>query len=53
MYGNCGMYCDPEELSGEDRKALLKEKKAILEAKLATVQHLLESLDSEEKSDKE
>jgi len=48
MYGNCGMYCDPEDLSKEDRKALLEEQEKILQAKLATVKHMLENLDSSE-----
>jgi len=52
-YSNiCGGYCAPEdlELSKEDRKALLKEKEAILEAKLATIRHWIETADKE-KSD--
>lgn len=49
--GNC--YCGTdEELSAEDRKALLKEKEAILEAKLATVRHWMETAD-DNKSKKE
>lgn len=55
-YGNaCGGYCEPESLewSKEDRKALLKEKEAILEAKLATIRHWIESADKEKsESDK-
>jgi len=53
-YSNmCGGYCEPEEMgwSKDDRKALLKEKKAVLEAKLATINHWIESID-EEDSDK-
>lgn len=57
----CGGYCDcgDSELSKEDRKALLKEKEAILEAKLATIRHLIskaslrEENADKEKSDKE
>lgn len=47
--GNC--ECGDSELSSEDRKALLKEKEAILEAKLATVRHMLETSDKSD-SDK-
>lgn len=47
--GNC--YCGDEELSKEDRKALLKEKEAILEAKLATIRHWMENSDKSD-SDK-
>ena len=42
--GNCYWGTD-EELSAEDRKALLREKEAILEAKLATVRHWMETAD--------
>lgn len=56
-YSNmCGGYCEPEDFnwSKADRKALLEEKKSILEAKLATIKHWIESLDKEEsKTDKE
>ena len=50
---NCGNYCEPEsfEMSKSDRRALLKEKEAVLEAKLATIKYWIESLDKEE-SDK-
>lgn len=41
--GNCcGGYCYDEEMSEEDQEMLLKEKQAILEAKLATVKMMLE-----------
>ena len=46
MYGNCGSnYCEPEAWSENDQKALLQERAAILEAKLATVRHWIENLD--------
>ena len=50
-YGYCGGYCEPEAevLTKADKKALLEEKKVILEAKLATIKHLLETVDKEEK----
>lgn len=54
-YSNmCGAYCDPADFnwSKKDRKALLKEKEAILEAKLATVRHWIEDLDKEESESK-
>ena len=35
----------------KDRKALLKEKESILEAKLATIRHWIENLDEEESED--
>lgn len=41
--GNCG--CGDYEMSEEDRKAYLKEKEAILEAKLATVRHMIQTSD--------
>lgn len=46
---NCGGYCEPEnfELTKSDRKALLKEKEAVLEAKLATIRHWIETIDQE------
>lgn len=55
MYSNyCGGgYCEPEgSLSKKDKKALLKEQEAILEAKLATVRHWMESADKEESDSK-
>lgn len=48
--GNCYSGSD-EELSAEDRRALLKEKEAILEAKLATIRHWMETAD-DRKSEK-
>lgn len=50
MYYNngCGDYCEPRVISNKDRKALLQEQEAILEAKLATVRHWIESADEEE-----
>lgn len=51
MYSQmCGGYCEPEDFnwSKADRKALLKEKEAILEAKLATIRHWIETLDKED-----
>jgi len=47
----CRRYCEPESVvfSKIDRKALLEEEKAILGAKLATISHLIDSLDKEEK----
>jgi len=54
MYGTngcCGGYCEPEEMTAEDQEAYLKERESILEAKLATVRHLMESL-KKTKSDK-
>ncbi len=56
MYSNgCGAYCEPEGfmISKEDRKALLKEKESILEAKLATIRHWIETADEEPESEKE
>ncbi len=57
MYSNaCGAYCEPDSfmISQKDRKALLKEKEAILEAKLATIRHWIETADKEEsESEKE
>ena len=49
MYSNyCGVYCEPEEaLSKKDKKALLKEREAILEAKLATIRHMIETTDED------
>lgn len=45
MYGsNCCGYYSEEELSDEDQRALLDEKEKILEAKLATVRHMKDSL---------
>lgn len=44
--GNCG--CEDYDLSKEDKKALLKEKEAILEAKLATIRHWMETSDKED-----
>jgi hypothetical protein len=54
MYGNgcCGGYCEPEEMTQEDQEAFLQEREAILEAKLATVRHLRETLKKQPKSDK-
>lgn len=52
-YSNmCGGYCGPVDfdLTKEDGKALLKEKESILEAKLATIRHWIETADKE-KSD--
>lgn len=51
-YGNCGGYCEPVEYTKKDKQALLQEQEAILEAKLATVKHMIENLDSAEESDK-
>ena len=50
-YGNCGGCCGQkdEPLSNVDKKALLEEKKAILEAKLSTINHLIESVNTEKK----
>lgn len=52
--GTCCGYCEPEEheFTSEDRKALLKEQAAILEAKLATVKQRMENLDKEESKNK-
>lgn len=45
---NCGNYCDPDsfELTKADRKVLLKEKEAVLEAKLATIRHWIETIET-------
>ena len=55
-YANmCGAgNCVPDEFnwSKADRKALLKEKEAVLEAKLATIRHWIDSLDKESDTDK-
>ena len=49
MYNNgCADYCEPRVITKDDRKALLKEQESILEAKLATVRHWIESLDKED-----
>lgn len=56
MMNACGSYCDPDSfvISNQDRKALLKEKEAILEAKLATIRHWIETADKEKsESEKE
>ncbi len=47
---NCGGYCGDNNfaMSKPDKKAFLKEQEAILEAKLATVRHLMETSDKEE-----
>ena len=47
---NCGGYCGDNAftMSKTDKKAFLKEQEAILEAKLATVRHLLETSDKED-----
>ena len=51
--GYCSGYYDQEEMSVEDEKALLKEKQAILEAKLATVKYMLEHVeDKKDQKDK-
>ena len=50
MYGNCGNYCEPDAWSEKDQKALLKEREAILEAKLATIRHWIENLEKKGKS---
>ncbi len=46
-YGTCGGYCEPVAWDKKDRQALLKEQKMILEAKLATINHWMENLDSD------
>jgi len=50
MYSNCcGGYCGSDyKPSKKDKKAMLKEEQAILEAKLATVKHLIETADEDE-----
>jgi len=48
-YGGC---CDQEEMSVDDQKAFLEERKKILEAKLATVDHLIKTLGKKSDSDK-
>ncbi len=50
--GCYGGYCEPEEMTTEDQEAFLKEREAILEAKLATIRHLRETLKDKSKSDK-
>ena len=50
-YANMGgCYCEPyeETLTKEDKRTLLLEKKAIMEAKIATINHMLDSLDKKE-----
>jgi len=50
MYANdCSGYCEPAVYSKSDRKALLKEQESILEAKLATIRHWIDNIDTEEK----
>ena len=47
-YGSCGSCdCGPESISKADHKALLEEQAKILEAKLATIRHLIENIDKE------
>ena len=48
----CYGYCDPQEMTDDEQDAFLKEREAILEAKLVTVRHLRESLKGKKKSDK-
>lgn len=51
--GNCGCSCDSEdEISRDDQKAFLEEKEKILEAKLATVRHMKNSLEKKPDADK-
>jgi len=50
--GCCGGYCEPEEMTIDDQKALLEERKKILKAKLETVDQLLKNLDKRSDSDK-
>ncbi len=52
--GMCGGYCEPFGLvSKKDRKVFLEEHKKVLEAKLATIKHLKESLEKEKDEDLE
>lgn len=44
--------CEPEEMTVDDQKAMLEERKKILEAKLATVEHLIKNLNNKSDSDK-
>ena len=46
-------YCGPMSWSKKDRMAMLEEQEKIMEAKLATLKHMKESLASEKDSDKE
>lgn len=51
MYSNsCGNYSDSEcyVISNKDKIALLKEKEAILEAKLATIRYWIETSEKQE-----
>ena len=52
---NCGGYCEPEnfELTKSDRKVLLKEREAVLEAKLATIRHWIETIDEDDEEKKQ
>ena len=52
LHGGGEGCCEPEDLTVDDLKALLEERKKILEAKLATVEHMLKSLDKKSDSDK-
>lgn len=55
MWNNayCGDgQCGPYAVTKEDQVALLKEKEKILEAKLATVRHLIESAGKEKTEQK-
>lgn len=47
MYCGNMANCGPMAATKEDQVALLKEKEKILEAKLATVRHLIESAQTE------
>lgn len=53
MCNGYGCYgYDQEEMTTEDLQALYDEKEKILEAKLATVRHMKESLKGKKKTDK-
>ena len=52
MYGDmCGGYCGPGQWSKSDQVALLKEREKILEAKLATIRHMIEETEKEKVAD--
>ena len=53
-YSNdCGGYCGPVNLTKDDEVAILKEREKILEAKLATIRHMIETEEKSPKSSEE
>ena len=50
--GICGGGCNCGPVTKEDEVTFLREKEKIMEAKLATIRHLIESLESEKETKK-